>query len=107
MEFTSIRSAIMILMTARYFIKDGCRDQVLADLVEMKKEVDAHEPGCIAYQVWESTEHANQFLLYEVYADEAAAEAHRQTPHFTRLIVERIVPNLERREREFFSSPIG
>lgn len=93
----------MILMTARYFIKDGHRDQVLADLKEMKAEMDKHEPGCVAYQVWESTEHANQFLLCEVYIDEPAVDAHRRTPHFERIITGRIVPQLEKREREFFN----
>lgn len=97
----------MILMTARYFIKDGHRDQVLADLEEMREEIRQHEPACIAYQVWESKEHESQFLLCEVYVDEAAVEAHRMTPHFERIIAGRIVPQLEKRERELFHNLIG
>lgn len=96
----------MILMTARYFIRDGHRDQVLADLEEMRREVEASEPGCISYQVWESTEHPNQFLLCEVYVDEPAVDAHRRTPHFERIIAGRVVPQLEKREREFFKNLI-
>ena len=93
----------MILMTARYFIKDGARDQVLANLIEMKQEMIRSEPGCVSYQVWESQEHPNQFLLCEVYIDEPAADAHRRTPHFERIIAGRVVPQLEKREREFFN----
>lgn len=92
----------MILMTARYFIKDGYRDQVLADLKEMKLEVEKAEPGCISYQVSEAIDHPNQFLLCEVYKDEEALEAHRVTPHFQDIIAGRIVPVLENREREFY-----
>lgn len=96
----------MILMTARYFIKDGHRDQVLADLREMAQEIKKSEPGCIGYQVWEANEHPNQFLLCEVYVDEPAADAHRRTAHFERIIAGRIVPQLEDREREFFTNLI-
>ncbi|SDG53073.1 putative quinol monooxygenase [Pelagibacterium luteolum] len=97
----------MILMTARYFIKDGHRDQVLADLSEMAEEIRKFEPGCVSYEVWGSNEHPNQFLLCEVYIDEPAADGHRRTAHFERIIAGRIVPKLERREREFFSKLIG
>lgn len=96
----------MILMTARYFIKDGHRDEVLADLREMAQEVRTSEPGCIGYQVWESNEDPNQFLLCEIYVDEPAVDAHRRTAHFERLISGRIVPRLENREREFFTNLI-
>lgn len=92
----------MILMTARYFIKDGYRDQVLADLKEMKREVEKAEPDCISYQVSEAIDHPNQFLLCEVYKDEEALEAHRVTPHFQDIIAGRIIPVLEKREREFY-----
>jgi autoinducer 2-degrading protein len=50
-------------------------------------EVDAlgserDEPGCLRFNVLQDAEDANVFYFYEVYADEAALEAHRQTPHY-------------------------
>lgn len=40
------------------------------------------EPGCLRFDVIRDNEDQNRFYFYEVYRDEAALEAHRQTPHF-------------------------
>ena len=42
------------------------------------------EPGCLRFDVNQSAEDANYFVLYEVYRDEAAAAAHKSTPHYAR-----------------------
>jgi autoinducer 2-degrading protein len=44
------------------------------------------EPGCFRFDILQSAEDENRFHLYEVYADEAAFEAHQQTPHFKKWI---------------------
>ena len=40
------------------------------------------EPGCLRFDVLRDRDDPNRFYFYEVYRDEAAFEAHRQTPHF-------------------------
>jgi quinol monooxygenase YgiN len=40
-----------------------------------------------------------KFLFYEVFSDEAAFEAHQQTPHFKKMILEEALPRLAQRER--------
>ena len=40
------------------------------------------EPGCLRFDVIQDKDDPNRFYFYEVYRDEAALEAHRQTPHF-------------------------
>lgn len=40
------------------------------------------EPGCLRFDVIQDREDPNRFYYYEVYRNEAALEAHRQTPHF-------------------------
>jgi autoinducer 2-degrading protein len=40
------------------------------------------EPGCLRFDVIQDKDDPNRFYFYEVYQDEAALEAHRQTPHF-------------------------
>lgn len=42
------------------------------------------EPGCVAFDVIQDVEKETHFLFREVYKDEAALEAHRQTPHYAR-----------------------
>ena len=57
-----------------------------ADFLELLRYDAAHsetdEPGCLRFDVIQDRDEANRFYLYEVYRDEAAFEAHRQTPHF-------------------------
>jgi quinol monooxygenase YgiN len=49
------------------------------------------EPGCLRFDVIQDRDDANRFYYYEVYRDEAALEAHRQSPHF-KLYVETTSP---------------
>lgn len=43
------------------------------------------EPGCLAYQPHRSLADPRAFIIYELYRDRAALEAHRRTEHFARL----------------------
>jgi (4S)-4-hydroxy-5-phosphonooxypentane-2,3-dione isomerase len=49
------------------------------------------EPGCLRFDVIQDKDDRNRFYFYEVYRDEAALEAHRQTPHF-KLYAEKVQP---------------
>lgn len=40
------------------------------------------EPGCARFDVLRRLDEPGRFLLYEVYRDEAAALAHKETPHY-------------------------
>lgn len=40
------------------------------------------EPGVLRFDVLEDEEDPTRFLLYEVFRDEAAVQAHRETPHY-------------------------
>jgi quinol monooxygenase YgiN len=40
------------------------------------------EPGCLAFRPHQDRADPTRFLMYEIYADEAAMEAHRASPHF-------------------------
>ena len=42
------------------------------------------EPGCHQFQVLHDESSPDTIILYEVYDDEAAFEAHKQTPHFAK-----------------------
>ena len=97
----------MIVLIARYHCKPGQRDTVEAALHEIAPLVAEREPGCKLYQVSRSQEDENLLLLYEQYADEAALLTHRETPHFKAIIEGRIIPLLEKRERELYTLVIG
>ena len=40
------------------------------------------EPGNLRFDVLSNEEDANRFMLYEVYRDPAALQAHQKTPHY-------------------------
>lgn len=58
----------------------------VADFLEVVRHDAEHsekdEPGCLRFDVLQDRDDPNRFYFYEVYRDEAALEAHRQTPHF-------------------------
>jgi (4S)-4-hydroxy-5-phosphonooxypentane-2,3-dione isomerase len=42
------------------------------------------EPGNLRFDVLQQADDPQHFLLYEVYRDDAAAKAHKQTAHYAR-----------------------
>ena len=67
--------------------------QALANAREARKE-----PGCRQFEVLVDNTDRTKVVLFEVYDDEKAFEAHQQTPHFKKYVAE-AVPLLESRER--------
>jgi autoinducer 2-degrading protein len=57
------------------------------------------EPGCRQFDVLVDPKDSARVMLYEVYDDERAFEAHQQTPHFKKYVAE-AVPLLASRERQ-------
>lgn len=45
-------------------------------------EGSIREPGNVRFDVLRSVEERDRFVLYEWYADEAAARTHKETPHY-------------------------
>jgi (4S)-4-hydroxy-5-phosphonooxypentane-2,3-dione isomerase len=56
------------------------------------------EPGCKQFEVLVDPKDKTKLMLYEVYKDEAAFEAHQATPHFKKYVAE-AVPLLADRVR--------
>ncbi len=55
------------------------------------------EPGCARFEVLQQEDDEERFMLIEHYVDDAAVEAHRQTPHFARWAA--TIPDLQQGER--------
>jgi autoinducer 2-degrading protein len=92
----------MIVLMARYTIKPGQTETVLAHLREMSGIVKAEEPECRMYRVHKPVDQEDSLLLYEVYQDSQGVEAHKNTKHYTEIIEGKVVPLLIKREREFY-----
>jgi quinol monooxygenase YgiN len=59
------------------------------------------EPGCRQFEVLVDPKDRSQVMLYEIYDDEKAFEAHQQMPSF-KAYLEVAVPLLASRERAFY-----
>jgi (4S)-4-hydroxy-5-phosphonooxypentane-2,3-dione isomerase len=57
------------------------------------------EPGCRQFEVLVDPKDKAKVVLFEVYDDEKAFEAHQATPHFKKYLAE-AVPLLASRERQ-------
>ena len=60
------------------------------------------EPGCKQFDVLVDPKDKTRVMLYEIYNDEKAFEAHQATPHFKKYVAE-AVPLLASRERQVFT----
>jgi quinol monooxygenase YgiN len=74
--------ATMIAIWVKVRIKPEMREKFLKAI-----EVDAlgserDEPGCLRFNVLQDDKDANVYYFFEVYKDQAALEAHRNTPHY-------------------------
>jgi len=72
--------AIGILATIK--IKEGMNEAFEAVAKELMAAVRAGEPGNLVYQFCKSKSDPTTYVVMEVYADQAAVEAHRNAEHF-------------------------
>jgi quinol monooxygenase YgiN len=63
-------------------IKPGSKAQFRQLVDANARDSCRNEPGCRRFDVLEVPEDANRVLLYEIYIDREAFEAHVQTAHF-------------------------
>jgi (4S)-4-hydroxy-5-phosphonooxypentane-2,3-dione isomerase len=71
----------MYVIIAPIQIKTGYKEQFIEAVVEDARSSVSHEPGCLRFDVIQDANDADRIWLYEVYKDEAAFQAHLQSPH--------------------------
>ncbi len=74
-------------------LKPGAREQFLDAMLKNAAASVANEPGCVVFDVLEDKAQADLFHLYEIYRDEAALAAHKETVHYkeSRAIVNELI----------------
>ena len=70
-----------VIVVARIRAAAGKGDALAGLLTEQAAAVRAAEPACLAYRVGRSARDLESFVIYEVYRDAAAFDAHRAAPH--------------------------
>ena len=62
-------------------IKPRQKEEFVKAMIEDASESVKKEPGCLRFDIIQDGGDTNRIWLYEVYKDEAAFQAHLQTPH--------------------------
>ena len=88
----------MFVLSVNIRIKPENVDVWLRKALENAREA-RKEPGCRHFDVLVDPKDRTRVMLYEIYDDEKAFEAHQQTPHFKKYLAE-AVPLLASRERQ-------
>jgi quinol monooxygenase YgiN len=86
-----------IYVFAKWRVKEGQLDTVLNLIADVTRE-SVKEEGNLLYKAHQSNADANLILLYEGYKNEQAVEVHRNSDHFQKLVIGKIVPLLAERE---------
>jgi quinol monooxygenase YgiN len=92
----------MIVLAVTWVASPEHEDEV----VEIFRKVQAasrQEPGCAMYVVHRHKTDPRRFFIYEQYRDDAALEAHRNSPHFQEYVVKKLREIGERKEGELYS----
>ncbi|MGC4112598.1 MAG: putative quinol monooxygenase [Nocardioides sp.] len=84
------------VVAATWIAKPGNEAAVRA-AIETMTPLSRAEPGNLHYQAQVSTDDPRQFLLYELYVDGAAYDAHKASPHFQQHVVGHALALLEER----------
>ncbi|MBB3319394.1 quinol monooxygenase YgiN [Rhizobium sp. BK181] len=72
---------LYIKIMATLLAKPGKAEELEALLFAMAPECRM-EPGNLRWDVWRDQAKADRYVLDELYIDNAAVAAHRETPHF-------------------------
>ncbi len=69
----------MLLVTARITTQPGAKDQLLPAAQRMV-EATRQEDGCLSYELLESTETPDSYVMLETWRDRAALDQHMVAP---------------------------
>jgi quinol monooxygenase YgiN len=74
----------MLALLVDLHIRGETRDAFVAAIKAQAEASLEAELGCERFDVCENVDDPDHFVLYEIYVDEAAYKAHRETEHFAR-----------------------
>ena len=95
----------MVVLAVTWVAKVG-RETEVAELFSKLTEESRKEPGCALYQVHRHRTELRRFFIYEQYKDDAALEAHRNTPHFLQYAKKELPKMADRVEGQLYE-PLG
>lgn len=93
----------MIVLKVDMLVKPGTEEKC-KEYIRVLHEHSRKEPGCVQYVGHQSLEEPRRFLFYEVYKDQAALQAHRDSHHFKQNVTGGLDGIMEQRSRELYTA---
>ena len=91
---SEVKEMIITSIQYTFALKDADKAE---SLFRELRAASVKEPGVIQFEVGRSSDDPNVFALWEVYRDKDAADAHRSSEHFKRLVLNGIRPLAQQR----------
>ena len=92
----------MIVLTIQWLANIGEEDKV-KETFQRLAAASRQEPGCKLYLVHQHRDNRRRFFLYEQYENDAALQAHRESPHFQTFGMQQLPEIAKRIEGEFYN----
>lgn len=92
----------MIVLTVQWLASIGEEDKV-RETFQKLAEATRKEPGCKLYLVHQHRDNRRRFFLYEQYENDAALQAHRESPHFQTYGMQQLPEIAKRIEGELYN----
>jgi quinol monooxygenase YgiN len=89
----------MISFTVRMTFRPEDRDEIAQVLRELTR-LSRLEPGCVSYVPHSVESDPDTILIYEQYKDEAAVDAHGNSPHFAQYAIGVLYQKMLERSKE-------
>lgn len=93
----------MLSFTVRLRFEEGEHEDI-AEMLRQLTHGSRQESGCVNYIAHFVVEDPATVLIYEQYADEAALEHHRNTPHFQQFAASGLYKLKHTRQMEFLTA---
>lgn len=85
-----------VYVFATWRVQEGEIDNVL-NLLKTVHDESIKEKGNLFYKIHQSNTDLNTLVLFEGYTDEDAVAQHRNSSHYQEVVVQKIIPLLEKR----------
>jgi (4S)-4-hydroxy-5-phosphonooxypentane-2,3-dione isomerase len=83
----------MFSLVVQMEVRPELREEFVAGMTANAEASVRDEPGCLRFDVCSVDADENRFVLYELYTDAEAFDAHKATPHFAqwRTVAEQVL----------------
>ena len=95
----------MVVLAVVWMAKPG-KESEAARIFSIMQTESRKEPGCRMYIVHRHRKDPRRFFIYEQYDDDAALQAHRDSPHFQKYVSGQLAGVGDRVEGELYE-PLG